>query len=251
VRVKSYSGAHGFGYLEQPQGDDVIFDVTACERFTPRIGDEVEADIRTGRDGRLRAVAVRLRARSVPAPGTVREGAVQLERQLDPYRAFGFFRDLTWRDLYEYFLRRREGLPGRMTSDDVVTLLVDRCVRGVETSRLVVHPQEFHLPKAAQQLERLLEDTPVAIELVRQHGSRMIVYAPALGPDAQTFELAGVPELVAVYNRALQDQGCPDRLFRLESPDQFVYVRLSPEQALEIRRRDLLPLRWAEVEQFL
>ncbi|HJZ86400.1 MAG TPA: hypothetical protein VKN99_14565 [Polyangia bacterium] len=251
MRIKSYSGAKGFGYIEREGSEDVIFDITACERFTPRVGDEIDAEIRPGRDGKPRAVSVRLRARNIPEREAMRETAARLEDALDTYRDFGLFQGLTWRELCEHFLRRREALPDSMTVEDVVALLIDRWSRGVETARLFVHSQDFHPPKAIEQLEELLADTPVKIEFLKQHGHTITLHAPTLAEQPQTFELYGLPDLVAVYNQALHHTQHEDRLFPLASRDDYVYIRLSLAQAREIRRRDLLPIHWVEVEPFL
>src|SRR5262249_42910742 len=145
VRIKSYSGAKGFGYLEtEPGGEELIFDVTACERFTPRVGDEVDAVVGTGRDGKPRALSVRLRSREVPERGALHDTAARLEDSLETYRDFGLFLGLTWRELCEHFLRRRESVPDHMTQEDVVALLVDRWSRGREGARLLVHSPDFH-----------------------------------------------------------------------------------------------------------
>jgi len=253
VRIKSYSGAKGFGYIEtEAEGEPVIFDVTACERFTPRVGDEVDVVLGTGRDGQPRAITVRLRSRAVPERDAMKETATRLEDAIETYRDFGLFVGLNWRELCEHFLRRRESVPDHISQDDVVGLLIDRWSRGKENARLMVHSADFHPPKAFEQIERLMEDTPVRVEFLRQAGAEITLLAPSVDEEPQTFELFGLADLIAFYNRALQHAGCEDRLFPLEHRgEESIYVRLTLTQAKEIRRRNLLPIRWVEVEPFI
>ena len=253
MRIKSYSGAKGFGYIEAEAGaPEVIFDVTACERFTPRVGDEVDVEIGTGRDGKPRALAVRLRARGLPEREAMHETASRLEDALETYRDFGLFIGLGWRELCEHFLRRRETVPDHMSQEDVVGLLLDRWSRGKENARIMVHSADFHPPKAFEQIERLMEDTPVRVEFLRQAGAQITLLAPSVDEEPQTFELYGLADLIAFYNRALQHAGVEDRLFPLEHRgEESLYIRLTLTQAREIRRRNLLPIRWVEVEPFI
>ena len=252
MRIKSYSGARGFGYIERAGSEDLLFDVTACEHFTPRIGDEVEAIAGPGRDGRERALTVRLRSRHVPERSELLETARRLEGAVESYRDFGLLVTLGWRELCEHLLRHHERLPDELSREDVVSLLLDRWSRGGETTRLFVHSRDFHAPKAIEQLERVLAESPVKVEFVRQQGRKVTLAARALADGSEAHEFASLADLVAFYNRVLQSGGAEDRLFPLDwSGDDVVYVRLSILQAAEIRRRNLLPIRWFEVEPFL
>jgi hypothetical protein len=162
------------------------------------------------------------------------------------------FVGLGWRELCEHFLKQRETVPDHMSQGDVVALLVDRWSRGKENARLMVHSPDFHLPKALEQIERLLEDTPLRVEFLRQAGAQVTLRAPSVDEAPQTFELFGLADLLAFYNRALQHLGVEDRLFPLEHRgEESVYLRLTLTQARDIRQRNLLPIRWVEVEPFL
>jgi cold shock CspA family protein len=252
VRIKSYSGAKGFGYIEREGGEDLLFDVTSCERFTPRVGDEVEAVVVMGRDGRPRAHSVRLRARAIPDRATMGLKAERLQSELAAVQRLGLLPGLEWQELCEHFLRRRENLPEGLAPEDLVGLLVDRWSRGRESPRLLVHSTSFHPPKAFDELTALLEDTPVRLRLIRHDGDEILLSGPAFGDEPVVVRLGGLPDLVACFNRALAEAGWTERVVPLEHRgDEQVYVRLSLESLAELRQSGLLPVRWPELDPFL
>jgi cold shock CspA family protein len=250
VRIKSYSGAQGFGYIAREAESDLLFDVTACQHFTPRVGDQVEVEIAHGRDGQPRAHAVRLRARTVPNPSERPELAARWERVRERYRRVGLLGDASWGDLCEHFLRQRDQLPEEITPQDVIALLLQRYERGLDRGRVAAHPRELHTPQAIAQIEGLLADTPVRVEIVRQHGDQLTLHDPDDGPPQQR-QVGTLVHLLALYNHALARAGVLERLLRVPcGSDGDLILRLSIEQAWQLHEHRLLPICWDEVEPY-
>jgi len=66
ARIKSFSKEQGFGYIEDPEHGDVLFDFEACN-FPPEEGDEVEiVELGKRRDGSPKAKRVICPAKPPP-----------------------------------------------------------------------------------------------------------------------------------------------------------------------------------------